>query len=144
MIGEEYRTSEAAYYWMLSILSGKALDDLDAEARNRLQSAWKQAQQGQDHWLVAATVIKDLIVLLQGPQGDAAGTAKMHQILASFDDLPEERREEIRRHLDTQFTTGLRRQLEIAEKYTPPRTMPCPCRSSGVLGTTASTRDASR
>jgi hypothetical protein len=32
VIGEEYRTSEAAYYWMLSILSGKALDDLEARA----------------------------------------------------------------------------------------------------------------
>ncbi|MEU9841705.1 hypothetical protein AB0C69_21040, partial [Actinomadura sp. NPDC048032] len=93
---------------------GKALADLDAEARHGLQSAWKQVQQSQDHWLAAATVIKDLVVLLQEPQGNAAGTAKMDQILASFDDLPGERREELRRHLDSLLTTGLRRQLEHA------------------------------
>ncbi|TDB96402.1 hypothetical protein [Actinomadura sp. 7K534] len=114
VISQGYRTSEAAYYWMLAILSGKALADLDTEGRYRLQSAWKQVQQSRDHWLTAATVIKDLIVLLQGPQGDVAGTARMDQILASFDDLPEDRREEIRRHLDSLFTTGLRRQLENA------------------------------
>lgn len=114
VIGERYRQSEVAYYWMLAILSGKALADLDPEGRDRFQSAWKQVQQSNDHWLAAATVIKNLIVLLQDPQGDAAGTAKMDQVLASFEDLPEERREEIRRHLDTLFTTGLRRQLEHA------------------------------
>ncbi|WP_433332033.1 hypothetical protein [Spirillospora sp. CA-294931] len=114
IIGEGYRTGEAAYYWMLAILSGKALADLDSEARQRLQSAWEQAGQSRDGWFTAAKVIKDLVVLLQGPQGDAARTARMDQILASFDDLPEARREEIRRHLDTLFTTGLRRQFEHA------------------------------
>ncbi|MEU9022101.1 hypothetical protein [Actinomadura sp. NPDC048394] len=114
VIGARYRQGEAAYYWMLAILSGKALADLDEEGRDRFQSAWKQVQQSNDHWLAAATVIKNLIVLLQDLQGDAAGTARMDQVLASFEDLPEERREEIRRHLDTLFTTGLRRQLEHA------------------------------
>ncbi|POM26402.1 hypothetical protein BTM25_08010 [Actinomadura rubteroloni] len=112
VIAERYCQGEAAYYWMLAILSGKALADLDEEGRYRFRSAWKQVEQSDDHWLAAAKVIKDLIVLLQDPQGDAAGTARMDQVLASFEDLPEERREEIRRHLDTLFTTGLRRQLE--------------------------------
>ncbi|MGI5200203.1 hypothetical protein ACQEU6_01020 [Spirillospora sp. CA-108201] len=114
VIGQKYRTSEAAYYWMLAILSGKALADLDTEARDALQSAWKQVQQSQDPWHTAATVIKNLVVLLQGPQGDTAGTARMDQILASFEDLPEARREEIRRHLDSLLTTGIRRQFEHA------------------------------
>jgi len=109
-----YRSHEVAYYWALAILSGRSFDHLGPEEFTSLQNCSMLVDPAnQDGWLAALNVIAQFIncLIRQESSGDPPDE-EFDQVIWAYDRLEEERREEIRRHLDLIMTGALQDRLD--------------------------------
>jgi hypothetical protein len=100
--------SEVAYHWALAILSGRAFDHLDEADFNKINDAFKMgfthgrdAQGRRDEWLCALDMVVQLMHCIADHENrEHDDFAALGKVLDMYGELPERRRDEIRRHLD--------------------------------------------
>ncbi|GAA2165076.1 hypothetical protein [Actinomadura napierensis] len=110
-----HRNHRVAYYWALAVLSGRSFDDLGPDEFQALQRCSLMVVQDQsDPWLETLHVITNFIncLIVQEHSGDLT-EADLDPAIQDYDNLPEERREEIRRHLGLIMTGALQDQLDV-------------------------------
>ena len=110
-----YRSNQVAYYWALSVLSGRSFDYLGGQEFAALRSCFALvSSHNQDDWLGALDVVRQFINFLirQERLGDMEDT-EFDLAIASYDALQEKRRGEIRRHLDLIMTGALQDRLDV-------------------------------
>jgi hypothetical protein len=112
-----YTSHEVAYYWALSVLSGRSFDHLGQDEFIALQGCSALVNpQHPDQWLNALSVITKFIncLIRQESSGDL-NDEEFDLVIREYDGLQDERREEIRRHLDLIMTGAL--QDRVDAKY---------------------------
>jgi hypothetical protein len=109
-----HQSNEVAYYWALSILSGRFFDDLSQAHFATLNKCTAMVDASRrDGWMEALRVVTRFVsclmseVLRGGP-----GDADLTQVFLAYDALDGKRREEIRRHLDLMMTGALQDRME--------------------------------
>jgi pimeloyl-ACP methyl ester carboxylesterase len=108
-----YKSNRVAYYWTLSVLSGRPFDRVRPDEYDTLQNCFAMADSGsRDEWLKALAMIMQLMNCLTRQERDQIDDDEYDQIVWAFDELGKERREEIRRHLDLIMTGALQDQLD--------------------------------
>jgi hypothetical protein len=96
-----HRSTEVAYYWVLAILSDRSFDHLGQEEFRRLRSATTMAREfPHDQWREALDVVIELVDRLDEETGGPSDARSLEKTLDRFRSLPQERRDEIHRHLD--------------------------------------------
>jgi hypothetical protein len=107
-------TTEVAYYYAISILSERSLNQLGPQELDKLDRAMRvAAKHPEDEWHEAIVVIGNLVRCVLHP--DAAAdprSSQLHVVLESFRVLPDQRRAEITRHLDMIFSGAVQEQLD--------------------------------
>jgi hypothetical protein len=108
-----YRSHEVAYYWALTILSGRSFDHLGPEEFISLQNCSSLVDPAnQDGWLEALDVITQFINCLVRESFGDLPDQEFDQVISAYGRLEEKRREEIRRHLDLIMTGALQDRLD--------------------------------
>ncbi|TDD78004.1 hypothetical protein [Actinomadura rubrisoli] len=109
-----HRSHRVAYYWALAVLSGRSFDHLGPDEFASLQSCSLMVTPGiADGWIDALNVITQFInCLIRQERSAGVEEAELDLAILEYDRLPEERREEIRRHLDLIMTGALQDQLD--------------------------------
>lgn len=118
LIGEAFvhghESAEVAYFWALAVLSGRSFDHLDQKDFAHLGMAFRYADAAsREPWRRALAVVSRLMHCLT--EQDSKGEADPDQfaeVMADFDRLPAERREEIRRHLEMILDGGMQDHLD--------------------------------
>jgi hypothetical protein len=116
------RSNEVAYYWALSVLSGRSFDQLRKAEFDTLHACSRTiVARRPDGWAWSLNVIMKLINCLLQQGQPAANYRALHQVNQAFDQvireygaLPGPRREEIRRHLDQIMAGALQDLLDGA------------------------------
>jgi hypothetical protein len=135
LIGEavmsDYLPIRGAYYWILAILSGRTFDHLSEDEFDQLQAASTKAHSAGDElhyydtesWLSALDVLVGLVgSILSQEQNPDSDSAKFAAAFQRYEQLPKDRKDEIRRHLDMILVGGIQDQIaardaaEIAEQ----------------------------
>jgi hypothetical protein len=115
-VADGYRSTEVAYYWALSVVSGRSFDNLRTEHFARLSDCLAMTdRQHPDEWAQALYVITRFIDCLV--YQDRFGTlddAQLDQVVSEYDRLKERRQEEIRRHLDLIMTGAVQYRLDAS------------------------------
>jgi pimeloyl-ACP methyl ester carboxylesterase len=114
------KSNRVAYYWILSILSGRSFDQLDNEKFDAIQRAFGLVDdESADDWQAGLVVIWQFInCLIQHHRRTAedrkgeAEDAEFEQAIADHERLPPQQREEIRRHLDLIMTGALQDRVD--------------------------------
>lgn len=94
-------SDEVCYYWALSLLSGKSIDEVGPEDLHKLMQAHRAVMSGPggDHCR-ALQRISDLLTLLLGhDESDDMDTAEAERVEAALRELPVSIRREVGRHL---------------------------------------------
>lgn len=110
-------STESAYFWALAVLSGRSLDHLDEPEFAQLSAAFTEASRHPyDEWRTALDVVANLIQCLteQEREGEL-DSAQFDEVLASYDQLPLGRKDEIRRHLEMILTGGMQDKLAAVD-----------------------------
>lgn len=108
------RSNRVAYYWVLSVLSGRRFAHLKGEDRDTLQGCFAIANESNaDEWVAALTVIKEFLNCCIQYQRGKVGDGDYDELIQAYDDLGQDRREELRRHLDLIMTGALQDQLDV-------------------------------
>jgi hypothetical protein len=122
-ITQTQETWEMRYYWLLAMLSGRALYQLSREERGQLRAAEnRHLLSSGDEWVRCVQVVFRLLAALQDVQ-ESSGTdadPDVEAVVKEFDELGPARCEEILRHLDALLKGPLadamwRRELQIAK-----------------------------
>ena len=114
VVRDGHQSNEVAYYWALSVLSGRFFDDLGQEHFAMLNrcSAMVDANR-RDGWMEALRVITRFVgCLMYEVRYGRLDDADLTQVLLAYDALGGKRREEIRRHLDLMMTGALQDRME--------------------------------
>ena len=113
-VEDGYRSNRVAYYWALSVLSGRQFVHLKGEDRETLQGCFGTADSSNsDEWLAALTVIKGFLNCCIQYQRGKIRDRDYDGLIQAYDDLGQDRREELRRHLDLIMTGALQDQLDV-------------------------------
>lgn len=108
------RSNRVAYYWALSVLSGRQFVQLKGEDHETLHSCFGTADsKNADEWLAALTVIKEFLNCCTQYQRGKVRDQDYDGLIQAYDDLGQQRREELRRHLDLIMTGALQDQLDV-------------------------------
>ncbi len=107
-------TTEVAYYYAISILSERSLNQLRTPELDKFDRAMRVAEQHpDDEWKTAIIVIGDLVRCVIHPEAAADfRTNQLHFMLEGFQALPAQRQAEITRHLDMIFNGAVQDQLD--------------------------------
>lgn len=109
-----YRNARVAYYWALAVLSGRSFDHLDQRDFASLSLSFQFVDEdGGGQWCCALAVVSRLMRCLaeQDSKGDA-DPVQFAEVMIDFDALPDERREEIRSHLEMILDGGMQDHLD--------------------------------
>lgn len=110
---DNYRSNRVAYYWALSVLSGRQFGQVQDEEYERLQACFAMADQNRpDEWLAALAVVKEFLNCCLQYQRGKIRDGDYDELLQAYDDLGQDHREELRRHLDLIMTGALQGQLD--------------------------------
>jgi hypothetical protein len=120
---EGHRSAEVAYHWTLAVLSGRSFDHLADEDFHKLSTAFAASlEYPASHWKTAVGVIYQLIqCLIAQEKRGAADPVEFGAVLTAYNGLADDRRDEIRRHLEMILAGGIQDQLaeldatEVAE-----------------------------
>jgi hypothetical protein len=113
-VEDGYRSNRVAYYWVLSVLSGRQFGHLKGEDRETLQGCFATADRKNcDEWLAALTVIKEFLNCCAQYQRGKIRGGDYDGLIQAYDDLGQDRREELRRHLDLIMTGALQDQIDV-------------------------------
>lgn len=108
-----YKSNKVAYYWTLSVLSGRPFERVKPAEYETLQNCFAMADSGKrDEWLKALAMIMQLMNCMTRQERGEIDDDDYDHIVLAFDELGKERREEIRRHLDLIMTGALQDQLD--------------------------------
>lgn len=109
-----HRSNEVAYYWALSVLSGRYFDDLGQEHFATLNKCSALVDAGsRDEWLQALRVVTQFVsCLMYEVRNVQLNSAELAQVFQAYDGLDGKRREEIRRHLDLMMTGALQDRMD--------------------------------
>ena len=111
-VENNYRSNKVAFYWVLSVLSGRQFDHLKREDHETLHACFAMVDpKNSDGWLAALRVIKKFLNCLQYQRGKVRD-GDYDELIQAYDDLGKDRREELRRHLDLIMTGALQDQLD--------------------------------
>ncbi|MFF5263995.1 hypothetical protein ACFY4C_34135 [Actinomadura viridis] len=113
LVAGGWKTNEVVYYWILAILSERPLGELGTE-RKDLASAFSLAdQEGADTWSDAIKVIRTLVRCREDQERNGAMDAEhLERVLHEYDQLKQERKDEIQIHLDLIMTGAIQDRLE--------------------------------
>jgi hypothetical protein len=114
VVQDGYRTNKVAYYWALSVLSGRSFDDLGQEHFAALNKCTAMVDTGcQDEWMHSLRVLTRFVAcLIYEVKFGRLDGAELNQVFLTYDRLADDRREEIRRHLDLIMTGALQDRVE--------------------------------
>jgi hypothetical protein len=114
VVRDGHRSNEVAYYWALSVLSGRFFDDLSQEQFATLNKCSALVNtNGWDGWLRALRVVTQFVgCLMYEVREGRLDRAGLTQVFQAYDALDDKRREEIRRHLDLMMTGALQDRME--------------------------------
>jgi pimeloyl-ACP methyl ester carboxylesterase len=113
-VEDGYRSNRVAYYWALSVLSGRQFVHLKGEDHETLHACFGAADSGNsDEWLAALSVIKEFLNCCIRYQRGKIRNRDYDELIQAYDDLGQDRREELRRHLDLIMTGALQDQLDM-------------------------------
>lgn len=114
VVRDGYQSNEVAYYWALSVLSGRFFDDLGQEHFATLNKCSAMVDTNRrDGWMEALRVVTRFVgcLMYEIRYGRLDG-ADLTQVFLAYDALDGKRREEIRRHLDLIITGALQDRME--------------------------------
>jgi hypothetical protein len=113
-VEDGYISNRVAYYWVLSVLSGRQFGHLKGEDHETLQGCFATAdRKNSDEWLAALAVIKEFLNCSAQYQRGKIRDGDYDGLILAYDDLGQDRREELRRHLDLIMTGALQDQLDV-------------------------------
>ncbi|SDP40025.1 hypothetical protein [Lentzea jiangxiensis] len=102
LLREGHVTSERAYYYALSVVSGRSCGEVGGELFKNVRDARKIAQSlPDDPWQEAFTVVWRLLHLVRDEAGAHRPRENLDQVLDAFGSLPPDRQDEITQHLAT-------------------------------------------
>ncbi|SMD20959.1 hypothetical protein [Lentzea albidocapillata] len=102
LLREGHVTSQRAYYYALSVVSGRSCGEVGGELFKNVRDARKIAQSlPDDPWQDAFTLVWRLLHLVRGESGAHRPRENVDEVLAAFGALPPDRQEEITQHLAT-------------------------------------------
>jgi hypothetical protein len=108
---------DLAYYWALAVLSGRTLDHLDTADFDQLAAAFALGERaraaGKSIPRLDGLDVVERIVRLHAINDTDRGTPQ--QVISAYHTLPEEIREEVRRHLDLLTAGELRELMDEAD-----------------------------
>jgi hypothetical protein len=112
-----YQSHKVAYYWALAILSGRSFDHLDNPEFESLRHASALVDpDSPDEWVEALNVITRFVnCLLQQERAGVMNDQDYELSIRLHDALPEDRREELRRHLEFIMTGALQDRLAATD-----------------------------
>jgi hypothetical protein len=118
-----YTTNEVAYYWSVAVLSGRSFELLEEDELTDLRCAYDLSDKNRtDNWQNALDVVARLVnCLLAEEKTGSHDSAGFDEFLHAYGQLPDVRRDEIRRHLDV-ILTGSRKDRMDAESADDVRT----------------------
>jgi hypothetical protein len=108
------QTAQVGYYWSLAILSGRSFDHLGNADFDSLTHAFSRVEgTGESEWRHALAVVSHLMhCLIEQDSRGEADPAEFHKVMSEFEELPQQRREEIHRHLEMILDGGLQDQID--------------------------------
>ncbi|MGW0809818.1 hypothetical protein [Nonomuraea sp. NPDC002799] len=114
VVAAGHQSVDIAYHWTLAILSGRSFDHLGQAEFTGLQEALKLAgEHPSGAWSTPMEVVFRLInCLTTQEQAQIWDPAEFDEVLAAFERLDEDRKEEIRRHLDMILTGGVQDRID--------------------------------
>src|SRR3984957_9701662 len=114
VVRDGYQSNEVAYYWALSLLSGRFFDNLSQEHFTILNKCSAMVDTNhRDGWMEALRVVTRFVgCLMYEVQHGRLDGADLTQVFLAYDALDGKRREEIRRHLDLMMTGALQDRME--------------------------------
>ncbi|WP_394621407.1 hypothetical protein JNUCC0626_20595 [Lentzea sp. JNUCC 0626] len=110
LLREDYRTTECAYYYVLSVLSGRSFGDVDSDLFRKVHEARKIAQSlPHDEWQRALALVWRLMRVVRTEvegehhRDDTRPVPRddLEDVLAEFGALRPERQDEINQHLSS-------------------------------------------
>lgn len=122
LIGEAvdggHMSTEVAYRWVLSIVSGRSLDELQRAQLEALQHALKYVRnEPEDGWSRAALVVGRLLDhLVRNERADTIEGPEWTRVRTEFGALDQECKEELRRHLDNILVGAFRDGFAARER----------------------------
>ncbi|GAB1515109.1 hypothetical protein [Actinophytocola sp. KF-1] len=113
-LGSGYATTEVAYYYAISVLSERSLNQLGADELDKLEHAMRVADGlPRDEWWAAIAVIGELVQCAVNPaSAPTALNGPLELVLKEFQALAHERQAEITRHLDMIFDGAVQEELD--------------------------------
>lgn len=113
-VQDGHQSNEVAYYWALSVLSGRFFDDLGQEHFAILNKCSAMVDTNRrDGWMAALRVVTRFVgCLMYEVRHGRLDSADLTQVFLAYDALDAKRREEIRRHLDLMMTGALQDRME--------------------------------
>ncbi|MFC9249814.1 hypothetical protein [Amycolatopsis thailandensis] len=113
LIFKGHQSTERIYYYVLSVLSDRGFDDLDADMVARIREAETLcASLPADEWSHAHAVVWNLLDLIRVNGAEGAFTT-----VSAFGELNADRQDEIIRHLSLLVSGALDQQLEAERKH---------------------------
>ncbi|MBB5081798.1 hypothetical protein [Nonomuraea endophytica] len=114
-----YRSSEAAYYWVLATLSDRSFDHLGPDEFTHLSAASAMAAEfPHDAWRRALNVVIELIhCITEEEENGIPNLARFSAAFAAYQALPKERRDEIHRHLEMILNGWIQDRVEELEAH---------------------------
>ncbi|MFI5610688.1 hypothetical protein [Amycolatopsis sp. NPDC051903] len=108
-------SSKLAYYYALSVLSERSLNEMGDEMYSRYQEANRVAVRvNEDEWRSALTVVSDLLSCVwRQESGEALDQAALRKAYDGFHALPDTRQDEITRHLDAVLGGAIQDTLDV-------------------------------
>lgn len=109
-----YTTTEVAYYYAISVLSERSLNQLGANELDKLDHAMRVAEHlPHDDWWAAIAVIGELVQFAVHPaSAPNPKNGALQVVLADFQALAQPRQAEITRHLDMIFDGAVEEELD--------------------------------
>ncbi|GAB4052430.1 hypothetical protein [Catellatospora paridis] len=111
-----YKSAEAAYHWMLAILSGQSLEFLTVTHFDKLRSAREIADSSpRGRWSDAIDVVTGLFDCAVNQEIGKNDTAEIDRVVGALNQLPAARMEEITGNLDMLLSGALQGHVEKTE-----------------------------
>ncbi|MGW6444089.1 hypothetical protein [Lentzea sp. NPDC055074] len=102
LLRDGHVTTQRAYYYALSVVSGRSCGEVGGELFKNVRDARKIAQSlPDDAWQEAFTVVWRLLHLVRGVTGAHRPRENVDELLAAFGSLHPDRQDEITQHLAT-------------------------------------------
>ncbi|HUN32413.1 MAG TPA: hypothetical protein VMU95_10335 [Trebonia sp.] len=113
-VEDQYKSNRVAYYWALSVVSGRPFDIMRQKDFETLLDCVAMADRTEaDEWVPALDVVTRFIdCLLYQDQYGILNDDQLEQVTRELESLADDRQEEIRRHLDLIMTGALQDQWE--------------------------------